>query len=99
MLYTKPKTCERKIAYLSRKAASQALAKLPFNRNRLRDSMKTYECNICGKWHLGHKFKMGTNDSLAKTFEKLKNEETILQHGFQGKSEFPIQTKDGSCTC
>ena len=72
--------CKSKITYNSNKAASNALNFLNshiYNRNNISDTIRPYLCNVCNKWHLGHKYKKGSNDSINKVFAIL-NEEKML---------------------
>lgn len=69
MTKTSEATCNKKMTYNTMKMASAAIRRFHSDRNRLRDSMHAYQCNVCGKFHIGHKYRL--NDTLAYLFNKL----------------------------
>jgi hypothetical protein len=66
---TSEATCNKKITYSTMKMASIAIRRFHSGRNKLRDTMHAYQCNVCGKYHIGHKYKL--NDTLAYLFNRL----------------------------
>jgi hypothetical protein len=47
---TLPKTCEQKHTYYSQKTATRA--KKRRNKAAGIDYLRTYQCNVCEKWHV-----------------------------------------------
>jgi hypothetical protein len=65
---TSDKACERKLSYPSSKAASKALNAQSKLKNKKFHTLRPYQCNVCNKWHLGHKF----NSTIQKVIDGLK---------------------------
>lgn len=74
-LFTTPDACKRKRTFNTHGEALQTIRHWPRARNKEKDSLNAYHCNVCGKYHVGHKYK--PNDSLNKLFNNLSKLEEL----------------------
>lgn len=58
MRKTSENTCKKKMPYKSRASALKA-KKILYKRygNKKQSDLHPYQCNVCNKWHLGHRQK------------------------------------------
>jgi hypothetical protein len=71
MRKTREDRCEQKVPYKTKALALRGLKILKIkSRNKYTADLKPYLCNVCGKWHLGHRQR---NIDIA--FEQLKESE------------------------
>lgn len=55
---TTENTCKKKNAYLTKNTAIKAMKVLKSRKTLTGDlyNLKPYLCNICSKWHIGHRY-------------------------------------------
>ena len=70
MRKTSENTCNKKVPYKSRASALKA-KKVLYKRygNKQQSDLQPYQCNVCSKWHLGHRQK-----NINLVFEQLNGE-------------------------
>jgi hypothetical protein len=57
VIYTTPKSCQKKKVYNTMREAEKVIDTWPTRRNKHVDTLNAYHCNICNKFHIGHKYK------------------------------------------
>lgn len=70
MRKTSENTCKKKVPYKSRASALTA-KKVLYKRygNKKQSDLHPYLCNVCNKWHLGHR-----SQNIDDIFKKLNGE-------------------------
>jgi hypothetical protein len=63
--------CKSKTPYINKVVATRAMRLLKGNRTLLGDTynLKPYLCNVCSKWHIGHRY-----NNIENLFKELENQ-------------------------